>query len=102
SLLCIVLAAAPDSPAAADSARTPPPVLTVPETVIRSDRVATTQRVMPTTAAGEAVLRRVAGAPRPLDEALSSIAGVHTSDYGGLGSYSTVSIRGLPSNQAAF
>jgi len=99
-------AASPDSAArvsAADSlAFTPAPVLTVPETVIRSDRVPATERLTLTSAAGEATLRRVAGAPRPLDEALASIAGVHSSDYGGLGAYSTVSIRGLPSNQAAF
>ena len=111
-LLLAALAASPDSSARAVSARDSAfadslpggakPVLTVPPTVVRADRVPATQRLMPTTAAGEAPLRRVAGGPRNLDEALGSIAGVHSSDYGGLGEYSTVSIRGLPSGETAF
>ena len=105
--LLLLLAAVP---AAADPRSPDPPgrdslpsrpVLTVPEVVVTRDRVDDAARRTPTAAVASRSLVAPAGAGPTLPEALGSIAGLHVTDYGGLGAFSTVSMRGLPSNHVA-
>ena len=85
----------------ADSSARPRTVLTVPEIVVAGERLSGAERVAPTAAIATRSLSPAAGAHVTLSEALGSIAGVHVTDYGGLGGFSTVSMRGLPSNHVA-
>lgn len=96
SLLVLQLAAV-----AADSSARPRTVLTVPEIVVAGERLSGAERIAPTAAIATRSLSPAAGAHVTLSEALGSIAGVHVTDYGGLGGFSTVSMRGLPSNHVA-
>ena len=99
-LAAVPAAADPRSPDPPDSLP-PRPVLTVPEVVVTRDRVDDAARRAPTVAVATRSLRSTAGAGPSLPEALGSIAGLHVTDYGGLGAFSTVSMRGLPSNHVA-
>ncbi len=109
-MLLQLSAAGPDSAAAVARPPDPPraqaparavPVLTLPEVVVRGERPAGPDRAAPTAATATRSLTPEAGAHRALPEALGSIAGLHVTDYGGLGGFSTVSMRGLPSNHVA-
>jgi iron complex outermembrane receptor protein len=96
----------PPSPRRAADAATPDtvppaPVLTVPEVVVSGERASDVSRIAPTAAATSRPFDRSAGAALTLAEALGSMAGLHVTDYGGLGGFSTVSMRGLPSNHVA-
>ncbi|MEO5618061.1 MAG: TonB-dependent receptor, partial [Candidatus Eisenbacteria bacterium] len=94
------IASASRAASARDSVRTRP-VLTFPETVVSGERFPGAELVAPTVAVATRSLSAAAGAHVTLSEALGSIAGVHVTDYGGLGGFSTVSMRGLPSNHVA-
>jgi iron complex outermembrane receptor protein len=96
----VAVAASVAAAAPATSAR-PRPVLTFPEVVVTGERVTGAERVAPTGAVATRSLGASAGSHLSLGEALGSIAGVHVTDYGGLGGFSTVSMRGLPSNHVA-
>lgn len=104
-LLLAAAAAADPSPSPVGAPRdslASEPVLTVPEVVVRRERaVPPAERLAPTAASATRSLRPEAGARVTLSEALGSIAGLHVSDYGGLGGFSTISMRGLPSNHVA-
>jgi len=101
-LLMLQLAAvAADSTAPAGAATPSRSVLTVPEVVISGERVRDAERVAPTAAHATRALGPAAGAHASLGEVLGSVAGIHVTDYGGLGGFSTVSMRGLPSNHVA-
>ncbi len=116
--LCLLLVAAfpasadprPPDPAVRDSIphavlvvrdSIPRAVLTVPEVVVPGVRPDAAASLAPTGAVATRTLRAAAGADRALTEVLGSIAGLHVTDYGGLGDFSTVSMRGLPSNHVA-
>ena len=89
----------PPDPAVRDSLHRP--VLTVPEVVVTGERPDDAASRAPTGATATRSLAPAAGADLTLTEALGSIAGIQVTDYGGLGAFSTVSMRGLPSNHVA-
>ena len=99
-LAAVPAAADPRPPDPPDSLATRP-VLTVPEVVVTRERLDDAARRTPTAAVATRSLRSPAGAGPTLNEALGSIAGLHVTDYGGLGAFSTVSMRGLPANHVA-
>lgn len=101
SLLAAVPAAADPRPPDPPDSIPPRPILTVPEVVVTGERLDDAVRRTPTAAVATRSLQASAGAGPTLNEALGSIAGLHVTDYGGLGAFSTVSMRGLPSNHVA-
>ncbi|HTK30910.1 MAG TPA: TonB-dependent receptor [Candidatus Saccharimonadaceae bacterium] len=97
-------ASAPDSlrAAPADSARVavPRPVLTLPEVRVDRERERSeARRLLPTASLTELPVGVSNRATESLSEVLAGAAGVHIEQYGGLGAFSTVSLRGAPPGQ---
>src|SRR5207249_2054115 len=89
----VLLAVFPAGSLAAPPA--PDSILTLPQVVV--DRAALDARHrMPTGFATEVRVGSGARAFETLSEALGRVAGVHLVQYGGLGAFSTVSLRGAP------
>jgi iron complex outermembrane receptor protein len=121
-LLAVLTAAGPDSlasPAAADSI---PPVtrvvadslrgasrpasdsvaLVLPEVRVERERTLTGARArLPTAFVSEIAAHRSNRALESLSEVLNQAAGVHIEQYGGLGAFSTISLRGAPPGQVS-
>jgi iron complex outermembrane receptor protein len=93
------LGASPDG-ARADSALGDT-VLVLPEVQVVRERPSAAQRRLPTAFVTELRLDASPRALATLSETLSEAAGVHVQQYGGLGSFSVVSLRGAPSGQVA-
>jgi outer membrane cobalamin receptor len=94
--LLAVLAAAP-RPAA-----TPDTVLTLPEVRVESARPARdARRRMPTAFVSDLRAGSTGHALETLAEVLSQTTGVRVVQYGGLGAFSTVSLRGAPAGQVS-
>jgi iron complex outermembrane receptor protein len=86
---------------AADRARLDS-VLVLPEVRVERARVrSTTERRSPTGSTSELVAHRSGRALETLGELLTAAPGVHLVPYGGLGAFSTVSLRGAPPDQVA-
>jgi outer membrane cobalamin receptor len=113
-MLPILLAAAPwlVAPAAAvatstDSIVAPPPgtardtVVVLPEVRVERARLAEARRRAPTAFVTEVHTGESGRALETLTELLSEIAGVHLQQYGGLGAFSTMSLRGAPPGHVA-
>ncbi|NOT35374.1 MAG: TonB-dependent receptor [Candidatus Eisenbacteria bacterium] len=82
----------------ADSAR----VVPIPGIAIERDRaVSNARRRHPTASLTELTPRAGTRATPTLPELLAESPGAHVVQYGGLGAFSTVSLRGAPSNQVA-
>ena len=101
SVLVLALAAAADSaaiPAAPDSARAPAAldsVVLLPEVRVDRDRpLSEARRRLPTAFTSELRTGSSGRAVETLSEVLNEAAGVHVDQYGGLGAFSTVSLRG--------
>jgi iron complex outermembrane receptor protein len=93
--------ARPDSIAAApeDSARV---VVTLPELRVEHERaLSEARRRLPTAFVSELSTGRSNRAIETLSEVLAQSAGVHVDEYGGLGAFSTVSLRGAPPGQVS-
>ncbi len=76
-------------------------VYVLPEVRVERDRLASARRRLPTAFVTEL---RPANSPRAfetLSETLGEAAGVHVLQYGGLGAFSTVSLRGAPAGHVA-
>ncbi len=106
SVLVLALAAAADSSApgaAPDSARFPAPpdsVLLLPEVRVDRERpLGEARRRLPTAFTSELKTGASGRAVETLSEVLSEAAGVHVDQYGGLGAFSTVSLRGAAAGQ---
>ncbi len=77
-------------------------VLQLPEVRVDRERVLSDARArLPTAFVTDLVPRRDARAVESLSDVLSEAAGVKVDSYGGLGAYSTVSVRGAPAGQVA-
>jgi outer membrane cobalamin receptor len=92
--------------AAADSVRAASQadsiVLTLPELRIERERaLGEARRRLPTAFVSEIATRRSSRALETLSEVLGEAAGVHVDEYGGLGAFSTVSLRGAPPGQVS-
>jgi len=97
-LSALVAAVAPDSaraaPVPADS------IVLLPEVRVERDRpLSDARRRAPTAFVTTIDVDLRARALRSLPELLVEAAGVHVQQYGGLGAFSTVSVRGAPPNQ---
>lgn len=104
--LCLLLfAAAPAGEslaAVADSARSPQPVVTLPAIEVERERaLASARRRLPTAFVTDLRAGVSGRAVESLAEVLSAAAGVRVVQYGGLGQYSTVSVRGAPPGQVS-
>lgn len=88
--------------AAASTDSLPPPVTTLPTVVVHGQRERMNAALrMPTASTTDL---RTGGSNRAfesLSEVLSASAGVRVTQYGGLGSFSTVSLRGAPPGQVS-
>ena len=91
--------------APADSALTAPvatakPVLTLPEVRVELERaLSDARRALPTAFVTELAAGASGRAVESLPELLDQAAGVHVDQYGGLGAFSTVSLRGAAPGQ---
>jgi iron complex outermembrane receptor protein len=95
-LLSIVLAAADPPAAPADT------VLVLPEVRVERERVlGEARRRLPTAFVAEVATGASGRALESLSEALAEVAGVRVEQYGGLGAFSTVSLRGAPPGQVS-
>ena len=104
SLLLLSLAAGLDTAAVADSARavTDSVIVTLPETRVERERaLGEARRRLPTAFVTELSTGRSNRALETLSEVLVQSAGVHVDEYGGLGAFSTVSLRGAPPGQVS-
>ena len=100
TLLIAALAAPPDSTAAAPTADSVAIVL--PEVRVERERsVAASRRRLPTAFVAELRPGQANRALETLSEVLAEAAGVHVDQYGGLGAFSTVSLRGAPPAQVS-
>ncbi|OGF05560.1 MAG: hypothetical protein A2W00_10475 [Candidatus Eisenbacteria bacterium RBG_16_71_46] len=91
-----------DSLAAPGPPPVPDPVYVLPEVrVERARRPSEARRRLPTASLTEIAAGVSGRAIEPLPELLATAAGVHVTQYGGLGAFSTVSLRGSPANQVA-
>lgn len=96
-LLCFVILLA-SAPAPGDSL--PRPVTTLPPVEVRRERARLdARRRMPTASVTDLRAGEANRALESLSEVLSSSAGVRVTQYGGLGSFSTLSLRGAPPGQ---
>src|SRR5258706_9698613 len=102
----LALAAAADSAAvgaAPDSAAAAAPrdsVLLLPEVRVDRERpLPEARRRLPTSFATELRMGTSGRAVETLSEVLNEAAGVHVDQYGGLGAFSTVSLRGAAAGQ---
>jgi iron complex outermembrane receptor protein len=97
--------AAADSTAAPDSVVTAAPadtVLQLPEVHVDRDRPRIdAKRRMPTAATSDIPARASGRATENLADLLVQAPGIHVQQYGGLGAFSTVSVRGAPAGQIA-
>jgi len=123
-LLLPLLAAAPDSSSASTAARdssasvarpdsaapalvapttiapAPRPVVTLPEVRVERERaLSDARRRLPTASVTELAAGSSNRALETLSEVLAEAAGVHVQQYGGLGAFSTLSLRGAPAGQ---
>ena len=77
-------------------------ILVLPEVRVDRDRpLPESRRRLPSAFVTEIHLDATRGAVTNLADALEEAAGVHVDRYGGLGAFSTVSLRGAPSGQVA-
>src|SRR5206468_11779133 len=77
-------------------------VLTLPEVRVESERPANeARRRLPTAFVSDLATGNTGHALETLAEVLSQTSGVRVVQYGGLGAFSTVSLRGAPSGQVA-
>ncbi|MFI5370790.1 MAG: TonB-dependent receptor [Candidatus Eisenbacteria bacterium] len=87
--------------AAGDSARLDS-IVVLPEVRVERDRLRSdVERRSPTGSTSELAAHRSGRALETLGELLAAAPGVHVEQYGGLGAFSTVSLRGAPSDQVA-
>ena len=94
----ILLAAAVDS----TPARLDPVVVTLPEVRIERERsLSDARRRLPTAFVTDLAAGRSNRALESISEVLVQSAGVHIQQYGGLGAFSTVSLRGAPAGQVS-
>src|SRR5437867_12606057 len=97
------LATAPDSTGAPDSIAVPVArggVLLLPEVRVDRERALTeARRRLPTAFTTELRAGTSGRALESLSEVLGEAAGVHVDQYGGLGAFSTVSLRGAAAGQ---
>jgi iron complex outermembrane receptor protein len=88
--------------ARSDSARSPEPVITLPEVRVDRDRaLLDARRRLPTAFVSDLRAGASGHALETLSETLEQAAGVHIVEYGGLGAFSTVSLRGAPPGQVS-
>jgi iron complex outermembrane receptor protein len=106
AVLVLALAAAADSapiPAAADSVQAsavPDSVLLLPEVRVDRERLLSeARRRLPTGFTSDLKTGTSGRAVETLSEVLNEAAGVHVDQYGGLGAFSTVSLRGAAAGQ---
>ena len=77
-------------------------ILVLPEVRVERDRpLSTTRERRPTAFVSELEMRSSGRAIETVGEVLRSAPGVHITQYGGFGSFSTVSLRGAPAGQVA-
>jgi iron complex outermembrane receptor protein len=101
----VATASVADSIAAADSAAAaaaspPAPVVTLPEVRVERERaLSDARRRLPTAFVTDVRAHARPAALETLSELLSEAAGVHVDQYGGLGAFSTVSLRGASAGQ---
>src|SRR5262245_32389276 len=96
--------AAPPDSAASHAAAAPRDsvVLTLPEVrVVRERALSEAGRRRPTAFVAELAAGRSNRALESLSEVLAQAAGVRVQQYGGLGAFSTVSLRGAPAGQVS-
>jgi iron complex outermembrane receptor protein len=99
SLIPLLLAAPADTVTVRDRADT---VVVLPEVRVDRARVASeARRRLPTASVSELATGASGRAFETLAEVLSEAAGVRVQQYGGLGAFSTVSLRGAPAGQVA-
>ncbi len=117
TLFLVVAAIAPDSsriaaargdsssaatPVRGSSSALPRPVLTLPETRVAGERpTPDARRRQPTGFVSDVRVGDTGHAFETVAELLSRTAAVRIQQYGGLGSFATVSLRGAPANQLA-
>ncbi len=102
SLLVLALAAASHSPAAppAGRSRLADTLIVLPEVRVERERaLSDARRLLPTAFVTDLAPRASGRAVESLAELLAEAAGVHVQQYGGLGSFSTVSLRGAAPGQ---
>ncbi|HUK62276.1 MAG TPA: TonB-dependent receptor plug domain-containing protein, partial [Dongiaceae bacterium] len=91
-----LVAALPDGSARLDS------IVVLPEVRVERERVPTAaERRSPTGSTSQLAAHRSGRALETLGELLTAAPGVHVDPYGGLGAFSTVSLRGAPPDQVA-
>src|SRR5262245_15325531 len=77
-------------------------VIELPEVRVDRERVlSAARRRQPTAFVTDLTAGRASRAIESLSEILAEAAGVHIQQYGGLGAFSTVSIRGAPAGQVS-
>lgn len=77
-------------------------IVVLPEIRVERERVRRdVKRLAPTGSVSELAAHRSGRAIETLGELLSAAPGVHVEQYGGLGAFSTVSLRGAPADQVA-
>ena len=102
SLFALQLALAADSTTVVARAPADSIVLTLPELRIERERsLSEARRRLPTAFVTEILAGRSNRALETLSEVLGEAAGVHVDEYGGLGAFSTVSLRGAPPGQVS-
>lgn len=86
--------------AAATDSVAPAPVVTLPEVRVERERaLSDARRRLPTAFVAEVRAHARPAALETLSELLAETAGVHVDQYGGLGAFSTVSLRGASAGQ---
>ncbi len=76
-------------------------VVVLPEVQVIRERAISAERRMPTGFVTELKLGASGRALETLSDVLAQAAGVHVQQYGGLGAFSTMSLRGAPAGQVA-
>src|SRR5262249_40363037 len=76
-------------------------VLVLPEVRVDRERVSAARRRLPTASISELHAHEATRAVESLPDLLVQAPGVHVLQYGGLGAFSTVSLRGAPAGQVA-
>ena len=98
--LTALLLAAPGAPA--DSSGAPrDSVYLLPEVRVERERPSAARRRLPTAFVTELSLGEAGRALETLSDVIGEATSVHVTQYGGLGAFSTVSLRGAPSGQVA-
>src|SRR5580765_6688456 len=90
------VAAGPFSPPQAPSRPAPPPPVVVVPTVNVDATLERARRSAPTAFVTVLGARRDLHAMSSIDEVLVEVAGVRVTQYGGMGAFSTMSLRGAP------